>query len=70
MGFTVTNSKANFLFAESSRIPGKELYLKLKERGILVRHFDKPRLENRLRITVGSDLQMDALLIALRQLGA
>ena len=70
MGFTVTDSKANFLFAESSRIPGKELYLKLKERGILVRHFDKPRLENRLRITVGSDQQMDALLTALRQLGA
>ena len=70
MGFTVTDSKANFLFAESGRIPGKELYLKLKERGILVRHFDKPRLENRLRITVGSDQQMDALLTALRQLGA
>ena len=70
MGFTVTDSKANFLFAESSRIPGKELYLKLKERGILVRHFDKPRLENRLRITVGSEEQMDALLTALRQLGA
>lgn len=70
MGFTVTDSKANFLFVESSRIPGKELYLKLKERGILVRHFDKPRLENRLRITVGSDQQMDALLTALRQLGA
>ncbi|MBR4991605.1 MAG: histidinol-phosphate transaminase [Clostridia bacterium] len=70
MGFTVTESKANFLFAESGRIPGMELYLKLKERGILVRHFDKPRLENRLRITVGSDQQMDALLTALRQLGA
>ncbi len=70
MGFTVTDSKANFLFVESSRISGKELYLKLKERGILVRHFDKPRLENRLRITVGSDQQMDALLTALRQLGA
>lgn len=70
MGFTVTDSKANFLFAESSRIPGKALYLKLKERGILVRHFDKPRLENRLRITVGSDQQMDVLLTALRQLGA
>ena len=70
MDFTVTDSKANFLFAESSRISGKELYLKLKERGILVRHFDKPRLENRLRITVGSDQQMDALLTALRQLGA
>ena len=70
MGFALTDSKANFLFAESSRIPGGELYRKLKERGILVRHFDKPRLENRLRITVGSDEQMNALLTALRELGA
>ena len=70
MGFALTESKANFLFAQSSRIPGGELYRKLKEKGILVRHFDKPRLENRLRITVGSDRQMDALLTALRELGA
>ena len=70
LDFTVTDSKANFLFAESSRIPGGELYRKLKARGILVRHFDKPRLENRLRITVGSDEQMNALLTALRELGA
>ena len=69
-GFRVLDSKANFLFAESSRIPGGVLYRKLKEKGILVRHFDKPRLENRLRITVGSDRQMDALLTALRELGA
>ena len=70
MGFTLTDSKANFLFAESSRIPGGELYRKLKEMGILVRHFDKPRLENRLRITVGSEEQMEALLTALKELGA
>ena len=70
MGFTLTDSKANFLFAESSRIPGGELYRKLKEKGILVRHFDKPRLENRLRITVGSEQQMEALLTALKELGA
>ena len=70
MGFALTDSKANFLFAASSRIPGGELYRKLKARGILVRHFDKPRLENRLRITVGSDEQMNALLTALRELGA
>ncbi|MBR5244448.1 MAG: histidinol-phosphate transaminase [Clostridia bacterium] len=70
MGFTLTDSKANFLFAESSRIPGGELYRKLKEKGILVRHFDKPRLENRLRITVGSEQQMEALLAALKELGA
>ena len=70
MGFTLTDSKANFLFAESSRIPGGELYRKLKEKGVLVRHFDKPRLENRLRITVGSEAQMEALLTALKELGA
>ena len=70
MGFTLTDSKANFLFAESSRIPGGERYRKLKEKGILVRHFDKPRLENRLRITVGSERQMEALLAALKELGA
>ena len=70
MGFTLTDSKANFLFAESSRIPGGDLYRKLKEKGILVRHFDKPRLENRLRITVGSQQQMEALLTALKELGA
>ena len=70
MGFTLTDSKANFLFAESSRIPGGELYRKLKEKCILVRHFDKPRLENRLRITVGSEQQMEALLTALKELGA
>ena len=70
MGFALTDSKANFLFAASSRIPGGELYRKLKEKGILVRHFDKPRLDDRLRITVGSDEQMNALLTALRELGA
>ena len=70
MGFKLTDSKANFLFTESSRIPGGELYRKLKEKGILVRHFDKPRLENRLRITVGSEAQMEALLTALKELGA
>ncbi|MBQ6711553.1 MAG: aminotransferase class I/II-fold pyridoxal phosphate-dependent enzyme, partial [Clostridia bacterium] len=70
MGFDLTDSKANFLFAKSSRIPGGELYRELKEKGILVRHFDKPRLDDRLRITVGSDQQMNALLAALRELGA
>jgi len=70
MGFVLTDSKANFLFAQSSRISGGELYRKLKERGILVRHFDKPRLENRLRITVGSAPQMEALLTVLKELGA
>ena len=70
LGFEVIPSMANFVFAKNPSIPGKDLYLALREKGILVRHFDKPRLENRLRITVGSQQQMEALLTALKELGA
>ncbi len=68
LGFTVTDSRSNFLLASSPRIPGGELYRKLKERGILVRHFSDPKIENWNRITIGSDEQMDALLAAIRSL--
>ena len=62
LGFEMTNSKTNFIFAQSSRIEGGELYLKLKERGILVRHFDKPAISNYNRITVGTREQMQTLI--------
>ena len=61
LGFKVTDSSANFLFASYPGIGGKTLYEKLKERGILVRRFDKPRISEYLRITVGSDEEMDIL---------
>ena len=64
MGFSLTDSRANFLFARSDRIPGEELYRKLKERGILVRHFTKPRIADYNRITVGTEAQMNTLLEA------
>ncbi len=64
LGFFVTDSKANFLFAKSNKIDGKNLYLKLKEKGILVRHFDTDRIREYIRITVGDSCQMQAFIDA------
>lgn len=61
IGFEITDSKANFIFAKHPKIDGKELYLKLKDRGILVRHFDKERIGQYNRITVGTPEQMKTL---------
>ena len=64
LGFQVLPSKANFLFARSPDMGGKDLYLALKRRGVLVRHFDKDRIRDFLRITVGSREQMETLIAA------
>ena len=63
-GFTVLDSRTNFVFASTERINGGALYKKLKENGILVRHFDAPRIDNWLRITIGTPEQMQALMDA------
>ena len=63
-GFTVLDSRANFVFASTERISGGVLYKELKKNGILVRHFDAPRIENWLRITIGTPEQMQALMDA------
>ena len=57
-GFTVLDSRTNFVFASTGRINGGALYKKLKKNGILVRHFDAPRIQNWLRITIGTSEQM------------
>lgn len=68
LGFQVLPSKANFLFASSACIDGGELYLALKARGILVRHFEKPRISQFVRITIGTKEQMEALVSAVAQI--
>ena len=61
LGFEVTQSSANFLFAKHPVISGEELYRKLKERGILIRHFNADRIKDYNRITIGTDEQMEAV---------
>ena len=61
LGFEVTDSRANFLFARHPDISGEDLYRKLKERGILVRHFSAERIRDYNRISVGTDEQMETL---------
>ncbi len=68
LGFEMTDSLTNFIFAKHKAVGGKEIYLKLKEKGILVRHFDKEKLKDYNRITVGTKEQMDALLEALKEI--
>lgn len=62
LGFAVTDSKANFLFASSDKIEGEALYRELKRLGILIRHFGAERIRNYNRITVGTPAQMAALI--------
>ena len=68
MGFQVADSAANFLFVSHPAAAAKTLLDGLRARGILVRWWDRPRISNHLRITVGTDGEMDALLSALEEL--
>lgn len=68
MGFSLTDSKANFLFAKSDRIGGKELYQKLRENGILVRHFDKDRIREYNRITIGTPCDMETFVNTVKKI--
>ncbi len=62
MGFTVLNSKANFLFVKTDGISGEDLYKALKARSVLVRHFNGERIKDYVRVTVGSKEQMEIFL--------
>ncbi len=61
LGFEFPDSQANFIFAKHPDYDGKELFEALRRKNIFVRYFDKPRIDQYLRITVGTDEQMDVL---------
>lgn len=63
-GFTIPESKANFIFAKHSTLSGDEYFTKLRQRSIIVRHFGKEKIKDYVRITIGSREQMDALINA------
>ncbi len=67
-GFVVLPSSANFLFARHSEIDGEKIYLELKARHILVRHFTSAKINQFNRITIGTKEQMDKLLGALAEI--
>ncbi|MHC5825878.1 MAG: aminotransferase class I/II-fold pyridoxal phosphate-dependent enzyme, partial [Nostoc sp.] len=65
LGFHIWDSQANFLLAQPREGNAEYLYQKLKERGILIRYFKQPGLDDKLRITVGTNEQNQALVEAL-----
>lgn len=68
LGFTYPKSSSNFVFASHKTIPAREIFEKAKEQKIYVRYFDKPRINNYLRISIGTDEEMKAFVKFLEKL--
>ena len=68
LGFTYPASMANFILAHCDKISGKELYQRLKERGVLVRHLSDERITDSIRITIGTKAQMEALIQKIQEI--
>ena len=68
LGFDISPSAANFIFAKPVGIGAADLFQALREEGILVRYFDRPRIGDRLRISIGTDEEMDRLISAVKKI--
>lgn len=68
LGFTVLDSKTNFLFVKTDKSSGRELYEGLKARGVLVRHFSGARIQDYVRVTVGTKAQMEIFLAKTKEI--
>lgn len=68
MGFSGTDSKSNFIFVRHERVEAKTIFEKLREEGILVRYFNKPRINGYLRISIGTDEEMDIVIQKMKEI--
>ena len=68
LGFTTLPSQTNFILTKTPAIGGKALYLALKAKGILIRHFDTDRLRDYIRVTIGTAEEMAAFVAAVKQI--
>lgn len=68
LGFDFPDSKANFIFARHKEIAAEDIFAALKQRDIYVRYFKKPRIDNYLRITIGTKEEMEQLINALQEI--
>ncbi len=68
LGFAFPDSKTNFIFATHKTMRAEDIAAGLRKRNIFVRHFSKPRIDNYLRISIGTDEEMDAVFAVLKEL--
>ena len=67
LNFTFTDSQSNFIFATHKSVPAKDIFEACKEKQIYVRYFNKPRIDNYLRISIGTEEEMDSFITFLRE---